>query len=97
MNTWRCTDPNQGLQCSYCVRAMHLPINLGTSDIYAAFLLPSQLTADWLRVMSHKTTANCQKWLQLQRDSDDKKNHILSENSPSALLDVLSEITSVCV
>lgn len=60
-------------------------------------MLPSQLHPDCLWVMSQKASANCQKWLQLERDSGDMNNHVLSENGPSALLDVLSEITSDCV
>lgn len=61
-------------------------------SIYIAFLLPSQLAPDWLRVMSNGTIASCQKSLQLERDSDDKNNHIFSKSSPTAFLDMLLEM-----
>lgn len=67
---------NPALQCTHCVQAMHLLVNLRTGHIADAFLLPSQLHPDCLWVMSQKAPANCQKWLQLGRDRGDKNNHV---------------------
>jgi len=67
-------------------------------SINITFLLPSQLAHDWLRVMSNRTIASCQKsqteiafsW---KEDSDDKDNHMFTENTPSAFLDMILEMT----
>ncbi len=67
-------------------------------SINTAFLLRCQLAPDWLRVMSNRTIASRQKSqteknIQLERDSDDKNNHIFTEKPPSAFLDTILEMT----